>query len=112
MEIWKKIKGYEKYEVSNHGRVRRGNLIIRPYNNGLGYIAVKVRGGGIRKRFYMHRLVLQTFCPTTKKVEVNHIDHNKNNNHLENLEWVTHRDNLRKAVAFLGKSAFRRKEFA
>jgi len=107
-EEWKNINGFEKYTVSNYGQIKRGDLVMKFFDNGLGYLVVRIRNEGHkRERFYVHRLVLETFQPKTQeKLEVNHIDHNKANNHLDNLEWVTHKDNLRKAVIALGKSAF------
>ena len=48
------------------------------------------------KPYYIHRLVMETFSPTNDEtLEVNHIDHDKTNNNLENLEWVTHGENMR-----------------
>ena len=111
--MWKTIEGFEDYKISTEGVVKRGDLIIKYYDNGLGYQVVRLRNNKRRFRFYVHRLVLSTFCPTksTERLEVNHIDHNKKNNFLSNLEWVTHKDNLRKAVIALGSQAFRPKPF-
>jgi hypothetical protein len=109
MEIWKKIKNFEDYEISSLGRVRCGNFIMKCQDNGLGYKFIRVSNNGFRQRFYIHRLVMIHFRPTTKNVEVNHIDHDKSNNQLENLEWVTRSENMLKAVAFLGKEVFCKK---
>ena len=107
MEVWKQVPGFKDYEVSSRGRVRRGEPMMRFCDNGIGYLIIRLREGGTRKRFYVHRLVLNTFRPQTNPfLEVNHIDHNKKNNWLDNLEWVTHRENLKKAVSFLGKQVF------
>lgn len=106
-EEWKHISGFPKYEVSSNGRVRKGELVMRAFDNGLGYMVLRIKNEFGRKRFYVHRLVMSTFSPSpSPKLEVNHIDHNKKNNSLENLEWVSHRDNLIKAVSHLGKFAF------
>ncbi len=110
METWKAVNGFENYEASTSGRVRKGGLILCCFDNKLGYMVIRLAKNGCRKRFYLHRLILQTFNPSNNpKLEVNHKDHNKKNNQLDNLEWVTHKDNLRKAVSFLGKKAFRKK---
>lgn len=106
-EVWKAIQGFEHYEVSTHGRIRTGSLIMRPADNGLGYLQIKLWRDRKMTRKYVHRLVMETFSPCgDSKLEVNHIDHNKKNNHIENLEWVTHKENLRKAVQALGAARF------
>ena len=110
MEVWKKIPNFEDYEVSTMGRVRSNNKIMKLSDNGLGYFQVKLWSNRKMTRRYIHRIVMETFSPTSKKMEVNHIDHDKGNNRLDNLEWVTHKENLRKAVKFLGASAFRQRE--
>jgi len=111
METWKSVRNFEDYEVSTLGRVRKGAVIMKHYDNGLGYLAIRLRRKTDRKRvrFYIHRIVIETFRPndTRKKMEVNHINHDKSNNNIENLEWVTHKENLVKAVIALGKQAFR-----
>lgn len=108
MEIWKIVPSFENYEVSSLGNVRDKNKTpMKYFDNGLGYLVVRLRSAGSkRKRFYVHRLVMMVFNPINEKLEVNHIDHNKSNNALSNLEWVTHKENLQKAVLFLGKQAF------
>jgi len=108
MEIWKEVEGFEDYEVSTHGRVRRGNLLMKFFDNGLGYMVIRLNSKTFKKKkFYVHRLVMTTFQPTFEKLEVNHIDHDKKNNNISNLEWVSHKENLQKAVLFLGRQAFR-----
>jgi hypothetical protein len=106
--MWKTIEGFENYEISNDGLVRRGSLIMKYFDNGLGYKVIKISHDKRRFRFYVHRLVVNTFLPnkTGLRLEVNHIDHNKANNNIENLEWVTHKSNLQKAVIALGAQAF------
>ena len=105
------------YEVSNKGRVRSwrahggGNYSGRRANTptllktkkektSSGYISVNMKLEGINsKQWLVHRLVLSTFIPfpdslkNEEWVDVNHIDENKHNNNLENLEWVTRRHN-------------------
>lgn len=108
-EIWKDVKDYEGlYQVSNHGRVRSlghytlmkngrtrfhiGKVII-PHHYSNGYLFVCLSKRGIYKQILLHRLVLITFNGIKNGYEVNHIDENKENNRLDNLEWVTHRYN-------------------
>ena len=96
-EEWKSVKGYEGiYKVSNYGRVKNNrNKILKTYTINSGYECIKFTVNGIRKSFLIHRLVLETFKPNDDmyKKEVNHIDENKHNNCLSNLEWVTSKEN-------------------
>ncbi|WP_438467840.1 NUMOD4 domain-containing protein [Streptococcus pluranimalium] len=96
--IWKPIKGYEGfYEVSNKGEVRNSNTlkILKPRINNSGYCRVGLRKDFKTKEFLVHRLVAMAFIkPIDGKELVNHIDENKINNVVENLEWVTHLENI------------------
>jgi len=99
MEIWNVIKGYESYQVSNLGNVKRvykngAEKILVKLNNGSGYMGVCLCKKGLPKRFYVHRLVASSFIDNNEsKDEVNHIDGNRQNNSLGNLEWVTRSEN-------------------
>lgn len=102
IEIFKPIKNFEGlYEISNYGKVksiRTGNF-LKIRDNGKGYLYVDLSEKGITKRFYVHRLVAQHFvdipCVLTnkEKLDVNHIDSNKQNNFWKNLEWCTRSKN-------------------
>ena len=111
-EIWKPIKGYEKlYEVSNLGRIKSlagkidGNRGVRNYDKILGgtkefygYKVVSLCKNGY-KNIKVHRLVAEAFIPNPLGLpEINHKDCNKTNNHINNLEWVTHRQNTKHAM--------------
>lgn len=110
-EIWKEIKGYEGlYEISNLGRVRslpkydsqgRYHLshIKSQVDNGNGYLVVNLKHNGRQKMKTVHRLVAESFIlnPENKRC-VNHIDGNKKNNNVNNLEWCTHSENNKHAV--------------
>ena len=109
-EIWLPIEGYENlYEVSNLGRVRRlesvvngkngskrkvsGN-ILKPRAQQNGYLMVNLCKNGIRRSYYMHRIVSTAFIPNPdNKPQVNHKDEDKLNNSVENLEWCTAKEN-------------------
>ena len=97
MEIFKEIeiKGMI-YMVSNHGRIfgKRGELKQRL--NMDGYLEVTIGRKGERTRALVHRLVMIAFkpCDNMEELEVNHKDCNRTNNRLDNLEWITHIDNV------------------
>lgn len=93
-EIWKEIQGYEGlYAVSNRGRVKNlmsGKVlknVIVPH----GYAKVGLcKGGGKIKQITVHKLVAEAFIPNPLNLpQVNHKDECKNNNNMNNLEWVT-----------------------
>lgn len=95
-EQWKEIEGYEElYAVSTAGRVysfRRG--IIMSCGLVQGYYQVCLTKNGVQSNFYVHRLVAAAFIPNPDNLPiVNHIDENKTNNNVENLEWVTYQEN-------------------
>lgn len=110
MELWKDIEGFEGYyQISNKGNVRsvnrfdgvhdRQGSLIRQNLKHNGYLQVGLRKHGKRKWFGVHRLVAIHFIENPdNKPQVNHIDGNKLNNTVENLEWVTGRENQRHAI--------------
>ena len=96
-ENWLPIVGYENYEVSDLGRVKnvKSSRILKPQLNSLGYFHVALWENKNKKQNMIHRLVLQTFLPIVEMKEVNHKNHNKNDNRLENLEWCSRSENQR-----------------
>lgn len=113
-EIWKDIPGLEgKYQVSNFGNVKslprlrksKGDCLaliqgklLTPKVNDSGYLTVHLRSDEINKYPTIHRLVAEVFIPNTEnKKTVNHIDGNKLNNNLSNLEWSTHAEQMQHA---------------
>lgn len=99
-EIWKDIKGYENlYKISNFGNVKnKDNKIIKQFDN-QGYLCVDLSKKNIRKHYRVHRLVMCNFNDNNNhKLDINHIDGNKYNNRLDNLEWCTRKENLIHAV--------------
>lgn len=96
-EIWKDVVGYEGiYEVSNYGRVKniRTDHVLKPLLKKTGYVAVVLYKNTIRKDWLIHRLVAIAFISNPKKKEqVNHIDEVKTNNCVDNLEWVSPKEN-------------------
>lgn len=101
-EIWKDIKGYEGlYQVSNFGRVKsfiRGKeSILKNYISDRGYCksVLRTKEKNSRKEFKTHRLVAITFIPNPmNKPDVNHINGDKLNNNIYNLEWCTKSENI------------------
>ena len=97
-EIWKDIVGYDgKYQVSNLGRVKNSyNHVMTIILDKDGYCQVSLRktnGNACLKR--LHRLVASAFIPNIEnKKYVNHIDGNKKNNNVQNLEWCTNSENI------------------
>ena len=97
-EIWKDINGYEGlYQVSNLGRVKRitTGRVLKPLNHANGYLMVKLSKNSIVYTKTVHRLVAEAFIPNPEhKSEINHIDENKTNNNVSNLEWMTRKENI------------------
>lgn len=107
MEIFKTIKEYPAYSISTEGRIRKNSnqKLMNPSRKPNGYMQINLfTGDGRRKKEYVHRLVALTFIPNGNHFpEVNHIDGVRDNNSVSNLEWVTHKENMGKAL-FLNKS--------
>lgn len=107
-EIWKDILGYEKsYQVSNFGRVKSlsfktknrfscfniNGKILKQQKTKFGYFRITI--GSKTKSFLVHRLVAEAFIPNPENYpQVNHIDENKINNNLSNLEWCSPKYNV------------------
>ena len=109
-EIWLEITEYDGiYLISNKGRVKSIGRVISGKNNSKyfiserilknsitkrGYYKISLRNGNQYKTHSVHRLVAKTFIPNiNNKTEVNHIDGNKLNNCVENLEWASSSEN-------------------
>ena len=109
METWKKIEGFESYEVSDWGRVRRGERVLKARDGATGgYLCVNLSKGGITCNKRIHRLVGIAFIPNPdNKPTINHIDRDKTNNRLENLEWATHSEQHIHSPKPVGKSGHR-----
>lgn len=113
-EVWKDVKGYEGvYQISNKGNVKalkktvwngyayweRPEKMLKPRRSSDGYFMVTLRKNGKSYNKRVNRLVAEAFVPNPKKLEVaHHIDNDITNNNAENLEWVSHAENSRKAV--------------
>jgi hypothetical protein len=104
IEEWRDVKGWEGiYQISSHGRLRSfktGDWRILSVKHGRGwYLTAHLSRGHRKESVRIHRLVAETFLPNIEgKPEVNHKDSNKQNNHVENLEWVTRAENINHAL--------------
>lgn len=109
-EVWKPVIGFEGlYEVSSEGRVRslgfwmnnrwgtqwwKPGRILKPGVDGGGYLMVDLQKDGVRYNKKVHRLVAEAFIPNPdNKPQINHLDENPKNNNINNLEWVTQKEN-------------------
>lgn len=110
IELWKNIEGFDGlYEISNFGRIksnfkyRKNSSNIKSLNSfdQKGYVKVGLsyKAKNIKNECHgIHRLVALHFIPNPEnKPQVNHKDCNKKNNHVDNLEWVTHSENMKHA---------------
>lgn len=122
-EEWRDIPGYEGlYQASDHGRIRslnniqhvvfRGKPVIKPkYGKVIkpgkhrgGYAMVWLSKNGVVKAHTVHRLVADTFLPNPSGLpEINHIDGDKKNNSISNLEWCTRNTNIQHMYQTLNK---------
>lgn len=99
MEEWKDIIDYEgMYQVSSEGRVKSlkygKERILKPASETGGYLQITLLKNGKSKHYRIHRLVANAFIPNIEnKPEINHIDEDKTNNNVMNLEWSTREEN-------------------
>lgn len=107
-EEWRDIPGYEGlYQVSNFGNVKALSFHrsgkekkLKIHNRGIGYLYVGLCKDGKRKFYYVHRLVCEAFIENPQNFsEVNHINENKQDNRVENLEWCSRDQNVRYSKA-------------
>lgn len=101
-ELFVMVPGYnDRYLVSNRGRILSLNsgAEMAQYVQKNGYATVKLRAHNVKMTFLVHRLVASAFVPNPNGLaEVNHIDGDKLNNSAENLEWVTHSQNMKHSI--------------
>lgn len=121
MEQWLPVKGYEnQYEISSLGNIRRalgstysclkhGRIMtfslptknLRIHANKGGYLRIILVRDGVKSTKRIHRLVMEAFVPNPdNKPQVNHIDSNRQNNNLNNLEWATALENTHHSQDF------------
>ena len=114
-EIWKDVVGYERYyKVSNKGRIKsikrtcysfvvpespkkiiRKGVMLKLGKHRNGYQKISLQKDGKHKYFMVHRVVATAFIPNPEnKPQVNHIDYDRSNNCVENLNWMTSKENI------------------
>ena len=111
MEEWRDIKGYEnKYQISNYGNVKSLNYhrsgeskLMSPVLKKTGYYQINLYLNGKYESKMIHKLVAEAFLENSDNLEVvNHIDGDKTNNHVSNLEWCTISQNTWHATHVIG----------
>lgn len=93
----KLISGYDNYFITEEGQVYNAkfNRYLKLTKTKNGYYFVNLSKNGAYTSHYVHRLVAEAFIPNPdNKPEVNHIDEDKSNNSVSNLEWVTRKENI------------------
>jgi len=101
---WRSVVGSDgKYEVSNTGLVRsvKNLRLLKGSRSSTGYVVVyvgRMSATGNRARTSVHRLVLASFVGPANGLHANHINGIRNDNRIENLEWVTPRENMRHSI--------------
>ena len=94
IEEWRWVDGYENYEVSNLGRVRKRQILKPSCSNGYSYIGLSK--DGISKRVLVHSLIAEAFHgPRPDGMDCCHIDGNRDNNAADNLRWDTRSNNIK-----------------
>lgn len=121
---WRSIPEYEGiYDISEMGEVRRiagysdGRKIpygrpVKSRRHSVGYRSITLSKDGITRRFLVHRLVAPAFFgPIPAGKEINHRDGDKTNNHISNLEYMTHSENHFHRYRVLGQKSYGSKKF-
>jgi len=93
-EVWRTVPGFERYEVSDQGRVRNKETdkLLNPSTDSYGYLKLKLYNPQGVKQFKVHRLVLLVFKGPSE-LHTDHINMDKQDNRILNIEYVTNREN-------------------
>ena len=99
--MWKDIPNFDNYEINDVGEIRnkKTNHVLKHSLNEKGYHKVVLYDNGRKIKTGVHRLVAISFIPNPNNYkEVNHIDENKNNNSVNNLEWCNRQQNIEHSI--------------
>lgn len=94
-EEWRKIEGYDNYSISNLGEVKNDNtkILLKTHIKD-GYYVVTLSRNNKCKKHYIHRLIGNAFIQNPKNLPfINHKNQKRDDNRIENLEWVTNIEN-------------------
>lgn len=99
-EIWKPVVGFEKYMVSDHGRVRREKkpISLRPGKSTGGVRIVSLCKDGVAKSYHVHKLVAEAFIGSCDGMFIQHIDGDQGNCRVDNLRLVPRKDGIRQRI--------------
>ena len=102
----KKIVGYENYEIDECGNIFNSKgMKMRDFKSQKGYRIVQLRSNGKSRTQFVHRLLGCAYIDNPdNKPELNHIDGDRTNNVVENLEWVTHQENMQHSYRSNGRT--------
>jgi len=95
---WKQIPNFDNYNVNHKGKIKnlKTNKIVNGSLNSEGYRRVTLCNNGLRKDFYIHRIVASVFVDNPNNYdEVHHINSKRDDNRSCNLKWVTHAENMK-----------------
>lgn len=101
MEEWRQVVGFEKYQVSNAGNVRSDRGLLKPGKDTYGYRQINLYKESTRYTRKVYRLVMDAFNPNIEnKPQIDHINRIRDDDRVENLRWVTARENVRNSKEF------------
>ena len=105
MTEFKPIPSCPKYQASACGQIKGPKKLLKLYLSARGYLTFRypTGGAGKSKAFYVHRAVAEAWGLNIKNKVINHIDHNKLNNRIDNLETCSQAENLKAYITFYGK---------
>ena len=112
MTEWKSVNGYEEiYEVSDYGAIRRvGGKILKPKQEANGYRRYHLSKNGVAKSILAHRIVALAFIENPHGYDtVNHINEDKSDNRVENLEWCDMSYQNRYGIGAINRNKFKEK---